>query len=282
MKTHRHQCPGNVTYESYPTVAELLASISNILENSLLSSLKASPYFSLMADEGTDVASKEELSVCARWLQDGKPVEHFLGIVQAKETNAEAITGYLAAFMQSKDIGFEKMRGISFDGTNTMSGHRSGVQTRLRLHAPSAVYVHGRCHKLQLAALNAAAEHTEVNRVLGTLLMIWKAFHYTPKKAEKLAEIQAELDSPEIKMQKSSDTRWLARERAVCVVRKSLPALVSTFEEVYDETGDAEVHRHCYTLNQIQYCCLYLHVVRCTAHCGKASRKSASQGDRLC
>jgi len=44
------------------------------------------------------------------------------------------------------------------------------------------------CHKLQLAAVNAAAEHTEVKRVLGTLLTIRKAFHYSPKKAEKLAE----------------------------------------------------------------------------------------------
>ena len=184
MKTHRHQCSGNATYESYATVAELLASISNILENFLLSSLKVSPYFSLMADEGTDVASKEELSVCARWLQDSKPIEHFLCIVQAKETNAEAITGYLVAFLQSEGIGFEKMRGIGFDGTNTMSGHRSGVHTRLRLHAPSAVYVHCRCHKLQLAALNAAAEHTEVNRVLGTLLTKWKVFHYSPRKTE--------------------------------------------------------------------------------------------------
>ena len=139
-------------------------------------------------------------------------------------------------------MSFEKMRGLGFDGTNTMSGHRSGVQTRLRVHAPSALYVHCRCHKLQLAAVNAAAEHTEVKRVLGTLLTIWKAFHYSPKKAEKLAEIQAELQAPEIKMQKPSDTRWLARERAIRAVRRSLPALVSTFEEIYDETGDAEAH----------------------------------------
>ena len=69
----------------------------------------------------------------------------------------------------------------------------SGVQTSLRLHVPSAVYVHCRCHKQQLAALNAAAEHTEVNCVLSILLTIWKAFHYSPKKAERLAEIQAEL-----------------------------------------------------------------------------------------
>lgn len=50
--------------------------------------------------------------------------------------------------------------------------------------------------------LNAANEHREVKRVLGTLMTIWKAFHYSPKKAEKLAEIQAELNAPELKMLK--------------------------------------------------------------------------------
>ena len=166
--------------------------------------------------------------MCARWLLHNKPVEHLLGVIQAKETNAEAIAGYISDFLQSRSITFEKMRGLGFDGASTMSGNRTGVQTRLRLHAPSAV--------------NAAGEHAEVNRVLGILLTIWKAFYYSPKKAEKRKEIQAELQCSEVKMQKPSDTRWLARERAVRAVRPSLPALVSTFKEIYDGTGDAEAH----------------------------------------
>ena len=169
-------------------------------------------------------------------------MEHLLGVIQAKETNAEAIAGYISDFLQSRSITFEKMRGLGFDGASTMSGNRTGVQTHLRLHAPSAIYVHCRCHLLQLAAVNAAGEHAEVNRVFGILLTIWKAFYYSPKKAEKLKAIQAELQCPEVKMQKPSDTRWLARERAVRAVRLSLPALVSTFKEIYDETGDAEAH----------------------------------------
>ena len=57
---------------------------------------------------------------------------------------------------------------------------------------------------------------------------------------EKLAEIQAVLDTPELKVQKSSDTRWLARERCVQAVRKSLLSLVITFQYIYNENGDAE------------------------------------------
>lgn len=50
------------------------------------------------------------------------------------------------------------------------------------------------------------------------------------------------LQSPEIKMTKPSDTRRLSHERAVRAVRESLPALVTTFEEIYNESGDAESH----------------------------------------
>jgi len=43
-------------------------------------------------------------------------------------------------------------------------------------------------------------------------------------------------------MLKPSDTCWLSRERAVHAIRRSLPALLTTFEEIVDETGDAEAH----------------------------------------
>ena len=171
-----------------------------------------------------------------------KPVEHFLGIIHAKETNAEALTGYLKDFLQSKAIKLENMRGLGFDGTNTMSGHRTGVQNHLRFLSPNALYIYCRFHQLQLAALSAVNDHIVVKRVLGTLLTIWKVFHYSPKKAEKLALIQTVLQSLEIKITKPSDTRWLSCERAVRAVRESLPALVTTFEEIYNETGDTESH----------------------------------------
>lgn len=171
------KCPKNATYESYSTIVELLACISKVLESKVLHILKTSSYFSLLADECTDVLFKEELSVFAHWLDDNdKPVEHFLGIIHAKETNAEALSWYLKDFLQSKAIKLQSMHGLGFDGTNTMSGHRTGV---LRFLSPNALYIHCRCHQLQLAALSAANDHTVVKRVLGTLLTIWKVFHYS-------------------------------------------------------------------------------------------------------
>ena len=196
LETHKRTCPSNATYVSKATTTELLSSISHCIEEGLLTHLKSSQFISIMADESTDISSKEELSVCGRWLESGKPVEHFLGIIHAQEVNAEALTRYLLRFLHEKGIPIQKLRGLGFDGTNTMSGNKSGVQIRMRRHAPSALFVHCRCHQLQLAAVHAANEHREVQRVLGTLLTIWKTFHYSPKKLKSLWRFRQYLMHP--------------------------------------------------------------------------------------
>ena len=85
---------------------------------------------------------------------------------------------------------------------------------------------------MQLMSTTRSSEYSEHSLLC--------AFHYSPKKAEELAEVQAFLNAPEIKITKLSDTRLLAREKCVQAVRQSLPALVSTFNNIYEESGDAE------------------------------------------
>ncbi len=259
LESHKQSSPSNATYLSKFSTAEFLKSISFHIEDNILVRFKSSQFYSIMADESTDISSKEELAICGRWLEDGKAVEGFLGLVHVHEVNAEALTKYLLAFLHDKGISLQKIRGLGFDGTNTMSGERSGVQKRMRSLVPSALYIHCHCHKLQLAAVYSANEHNEVKRVLGTLLTMWKCFHYSPKKAEKLAEIEAVLNTPEIKVTKPSDTRWLARERCVRAVRQVLPALVKTLKEIHAESGDAEVYGLSVLLCTYKFvACLYM------------------------
>ena len=87
-----------------------------------------------------------------------------------------------------------------------------GVQARLKKHAPHAVFVHCHCHLLQLACVQAANSTTGIKHVYNTLTTLWKYFHYPPKRAESLKEIQHVLNVPEMKVIKPSDTRWLAHE----------------------------------------------------------------------
>ena len=50
---------------------------------------------------------------------------------------------------------------MGFDGAATFSSKNTGVQARLKKHAPHAVFVH--CHLLQLACVQAAISMTGIN-----------------------------------------------------------------------------------------------------------------------
>ena len=68
------------------STADFSTNISHFIEQSVLSWMKKSQFYSIMADESTGVSSKEELSICGRWVEDGKAIEHFfrylLGLVK--------------------------------------------------------------------------------------------------------------------------------------------------------------------------------------------------------
>ena len=101
---------------------------------------------------------------------------------------------------------------MGFDGVSTFSGSKTGAQARLKMYAPHAIFVHYHCHLLQLACVQAANSTDGIKHVFITLMTLWKYFHYSPKRAESLKDIQHVLDLPEMKIIKPSDTRWLAHE----------------------------------------------------------------------
>ena len=115
------------------------------------------------------------------------------------------------------------MVGMGFDGAAPFSGKHTGVQARLKQHAPHAVYVH--C-QLQLACIQAANATKGIDHVYTTLMTLWKFFHYSPKCAQFLKEVQKVLNLPELKVIKPSDTRWLSHERCVKAVKMSYSAIV--------------------------------------------------------
>ena len=58
---------------------ELVNTLGTWVEVSTQAAYKAS-FFSIMADECTDVTTVEELTICCRWVESGVPEEHCIEI----------------------------------------------------------------------------------------------------------------------------------------------------------------------------------------------------------
>ncbi len=80
----------------------------------------------------------------------GRPEEHFLTVVHVRATDAQAITDALTMYMQDKALDYRKLVGQGYDGAATFSGVNSGVQRRMRVHTPHALFIHCSCILLTL------------------------------------------------------------------------------------------------------------------------------------
>ena len=205
-----------------------------------MSSLKSSPFFSLLADECQDVSTQEELSICCRWVVDGHSEEHFMTILHIRSLDSETLAHAITSYVESQGLNIKRLIGQGYDGAAPFSGKNIGVQRRMRTLSGHALYIHCSSHRLQLASIQAADSVPQIKKFFGMLLSLWKLFYYSPQKAEKLKMIQSMLNLPELKVIKPSSTRWLSHERCIKAICKELPAIILTLQEPYESKGDAE------------------------------------------
>ena len=114
----------------------------------------------------------------------------FLDIVPLKKADDESIYLALVMCIKDKNLQVGTIVGMGFDGAATFSGKKTGVQARLKKHAPHAGVVHCHCHLQQLACIQAANSTTGIKYVNITLTTLCKYFPYSPKRAESLNENQ--------------------------------------------------------------------------------------------
>ena len=74
-----------------------------------INQLLGAPFFSLMADECTDVPTIEELSIFCHWVENGSPVGHFMEILGLKKADAELSYSVLIDWLKTKNVQCNKL-----------------------------------------------------------------------------------------------------------------------------------------------------------------------------
>ena len=148
-------------------------------------------------------------------------------IVHIRSLDAETLASTITSSLESQGFNIKRLIGQGYVGAVPFSVKNTGVQRRMRTLYGHALYIHCSCHRLQLASIQAA-DKPKIKKFFGMLLSLLKLFYYSPRKAEKLKEVQYVLNLPELKVLKPSSTRWLSHERKA--IRK----------ELYERNGDAE------------------------------------------
>ena len=125
----------------------MLQAIGSTLEESHLRDICASPYYSIVLDEATDLSTHKQLGLVVTYFQlETTTVQsHFLKLIDltpsvhaTADVIADAVTLYLGT-VASPSPGLAKLVGASCDGASVMLGSENGVMTRLKAKVPTLV-----------------------------------------------------------------------------------------------------------------------------------------------
>lgn len=148
--------PGNCTLTSPDIQHQIIQCCALETRKQILDEL-GDDHYTILADESSDVAHKEQLALCLRFVDKlGRPCEHFLGVVHASDTTSLSLKNAIEDLLVHHHLTMTQIRGQGYDGASNMKGEIKGLKTLIMKESPSAYYVHCFAHQLQLVLVAVA------------------------------------------------------------------------------------------------------------------------------
>nr|XP_047132966.1 zinc finger MYM-type protein 1-like isoform X2 [Hydra vulgaris] len=173
LSDHFKNGPKNATYRSKTVQNELIDICADVVRSLLTNRIKKANFFSILADEASDVSQTEQMAVVVRYVDECcKVKEDFLKFVSCNS----GLTGVLLSTKIKKSIhklGLEMSycRGQGYDGAGNMAGHLCGVAALILKDFPKAPYIHCYSHQLNLCVAKACAIPSIRDMMLGLSLI---------------------------------------------------------------------------------------------------------------
>ena len=114
--------------------------------------IQASQYYSITADECSDIATKEQFTICLRWVDDNLD-DHadFIGLYQVDSIGANSLVQAIKDTLIRLNLPISDCRGQCYDGASNMSGCKNGVATQIIADEKQTIFIHCHAHALNLA-----------------------------------------------------------------------------------------------------------------------------------
>ena len=112
--------------------------IGQRIRDDFLDEVKSAKVYSIImcADEVTDVASREEVSLVVRYIHDHKIKEVFLDFLEVERITGVVMAQAILQWLRAHGLSPANMHGQCYDGASNMSGARSGCKAIVQQEAP--------------------------------------------------------------------------------------------------------------------------------------------------
>ena len=119
--------------------------------------LKRPRFFSVLADEATDVSNKEQMPLILRLVdKEGNIHEDFIMFILCENgVSGEAIADSIVSEIRNLNLDMNNCHGQRYDGAGNMAGKYQGAAACIQRQYPLATYVHCASHRLNLCIVSS-------------------------------------------------------------------------------------------------------------------------------
>ena len=245
LENHLRSAAKNATYTSKTTQNALISSIGHVIGQAVVKRVRSARFFSVLADETTDSGRKEQLSLCLRYVADGKLCEDFLDFTEVTDLTGHGLGNSIMQEMRSHGLDLTHLVSQGYDGASAMSGALNGAQAVVQVAYPQAIYVHCANH-VQNLSLSSGSSEQAVRNAMGVISSAANFFSRSAKRTTLLETVVTE-KMPESKKQRLlqlCETRWVERHDAVLTFVELFDPLVTCLNNCLGMDKDTSTSAH--------------------------------------
>lgn len=233
LADHMSNAKKNALYTSPQIQNEILNLLGQHIRKSIVTDIIRAKYFTLIVDSTIDISKKDQMSLSIRYVNEyGFAEERFLKFIDLPSASADTFYKSILTEIATLKIDISLCRGQAYDGASTMSGCIKGLQTRIKEHAPQAIYIHCVAHKLNLCLVESISSCTEIKLFFGTLEQLYVFITESLPRLKIFERIQKESDEKKMSLKKLSTTRWASHSKAVNSVFQNVQVIIETLENI--------------------------------------------------
>ena len=205
-------------------------------------------FFSIMADECTDIANKQQFVICIRWV-DRTLTDHedVVGLYNVGTIDSNTLVATIEDVLLCMGLKLTQCRGQCYDGASNMIGCKNGVATQLLAKEKRAVLTHYYGHALNLAVVDSMKQSKVCRDALDIAYKISKLLRFSPKRHAAFDQIRVENLAEEdtgtkaVGIRAMCPTRWTVRGDAIESIIEHYDTLSQLWDECLETRLDPDI-----------------------------------------
>ena len=207
----------------------------------IVSFIQQAHFYTVLADETTDCANREQLVLAIRWVDDDLHVrEEFIGLHQLDSIEAKVVFGAIEDILLRLNLPIQNIRGQCYNGASNMSGKENGVAKLIADKQPKAIYTHCYGHALNLAVMDCVRQSSLMKKALDCTNEITKLVKFSPRRDVLFEKIKKELAPQGPSVRVLCLTRWTVRAEALSSIIINYTVLQELWTEALAIVSDTE------------------------------------------